>query len=233
MPKDVLLVITDISGYTKFMVSNKTSLHHAQVIITELMQAIIKQINIPLQISKLEGDAIFLYAIKDSEHAWKDARIDIARQLPAFLDAFYEKLQQLKGVTNTCGCDACQHIEHLKLKVVVHSGHALFTHVGNFYELAGVDVIIVHRLLKNSIEGDEYILFTEAALQDIPFKHEKDLIRGTENYGEIGTVNTFTYIPPTEHVVLPLSWFRKFVARVEHAVISIKVFFKKTSFTHF
>jgi len=33
--KKVVLMIADISGYTSFMVANKTSLTHAQVIITE------------------------------------------------------------------------------------------------------------------------------------------------------------------------------------------------------
>jgi len=48
----VILMIADISGYTSFMVSNKTSLTHAQVISTELIQKIIKRLEIPLKISK-------------------------------------------------------------------------------------------------------------------------------------------------------------------------------------
>ena len=62
--QDVILILSDISGYTNFMLSNRTSIRHAQIIITELTKAIIAQVEIPLEISKLEGDAVFLYALK-------------------------------------------------------------------------------------------------------------------------------------------------------------------------
>ena len=43
-PQKVFLLIADISGYTKFMVSKRKTLAHAQAIITELMEAIIAEI---------------------------------------------------------------------------------------------------------------------------------------------------------------------------------------------
>jgi hypothetical protein len=57
--------------------------------------------------------------------------------------------------STTCSCKACTHIERLRLKVIIH-GEALFYHVFRFLELAGVDVIIAHRLLKNSVIADQY-----------------------------------------------------------------------------
>ena len=69
--KDVILLIADISGYTRFMISNKQTLRHAQIVITKLIKTIIEQVEIPLEVSKLEGDAIFLYSIKDANiEAW-------------------------------------------------------------------------------------------------------------------------------------------------------------------
>ena len=68
---NVLLMIADISGYTKFMISNKQSLLHSQMIITELTKTIIKQVEIPFEVSKLEGDAIFMYAIKPESQSWE------------------------------------------------------------------------------------------------------------------------------------------------------------------
>ena len=68
--KKVVLIIADISGYTRFMVTNKTSLIHSQVIITELIKTIIKQVEIPLKVSKLEGDAVFTYAVKEDESSF-------------------------------------------------------------------------------------------------------------------------------------------------------------------
>jgi len=60
-------MIADISGYTEFMLSDEMKLEHSQHIITQLISMIIGQIKIPLKISKLEGNAIFLYAVKKSE----------------------------------------------------------------------------------------------------------------------------------------------------------------------
>ncbi len=38
--KNVILIIADISGYTRFMMTNKTSLIHSQVIITKLIRTL-------------------------------------------------------------------------------------------------------------------------------------------------------------------------------------------------
>jgi hypothetical protein len=78
----VILIVADISGYTQFMVSNQTSLGHAQVVISELIKTIIKQVEIPLEISKLEGDAVFLYAIKGEGMAtWNEVRRQIGTKM--------------------------------------------------------------------------------------------------------------------------------------------------------
>lgn len=66
MSADVLLIIADISGYTRFMVANQTEIEHSHEIISALLEAIIGEVEIPLTVSKLEGDAVFLYAIKDA-----------------------------------------------------------------------------------------------------------------------------------------------------------------------
>jgi hypothetical protein len=47
----VLLLIADISGYTKFMVSSGMEIKHSQHIVSELIQTIIKQVEIPLEVS--------------------------------------------------------------------------------------------------------------------------------------------------------------------------------------
>jgi hypothetical protein len=51
----VLLFIADISGYTKLMVSSDFEIKHSQHIISELIQAIIQEVEMPLEVSKLEG----------------------------------------------------------------------------------------------------------------------------------------------------------------------------------
>jgi len=45
--------------------------------------------------------------------------------------------------------------------VIAHAGKALLHEVGGLHELAGVDVILLHRLLRNSVPGSEYLMLTE------------------------------------------------------------------------
>ena len=197
-PEPVLLIIADISGYTRYMTANAKTLGHSQTIITELVTAIIHQIELPLEVAKLEGDAVFLFCRKQGGiKSWAEAKKIIGDKLITFFQMFREKLNEL-GASTTCTCNACTHIEKLRLKVVVHSGEALFHRVLNFVELAGVDVIIVHRLLKNSVNADQYLLITEAARQDVEFPPSIKLSEGRETYADLGTIRTLVFLPDGE-----------------------------------
>jgi hypothetical protein len=94
--QEAILIIADISGYTRFILSNRMSLLHGQIIITELTKAIIAQVDIPLEISKLQGDAIFRDALKthDASSIFPGRS---ARKLLAFLTAVSDKLPELCG----------------------------------------------------------------------------------------------------------------------------------------
>ena len=193
--KKVLLMIADISGYTEFMVSSDLEIEHSQHVISELIQTIIRQIEIPLEVAKLEGDAIFLYAKKDSDaFAWEEIRKVTGEKLILFFDAFHEKLQELGG-HGSCSCGACSNLHALRLKVIVHSGEALFYRIHHFNELSGSDVILVHRLLKNSAATNEYLLMTEPAYVDIEFPCLLPVEEGSEHYEHLGQVKTLVYSP--------------------------------------
>jgi hypothetical protein len=190
--KKVILIIADISGYTRYMLSNRRALEHSQNVITELIKTIIKEVEIPLEVSKLEGDAVFMHAIEGE--AWNMEKKLISDRLLRFFQAFQMRLDELKGSTD-CTCGACANIDKLRLKLIVHSGEALFYQIANFTELSGIDVIIVHRLLKNSVPSDQYILFTEQALQDIGSPPGLELIPTYEEYREIGRIKTYFGLP--------------------------------------
>lgn len=197
-PEPVLLIIADISGYTRYMTANAKTLAHSQTIITELVKAIIKQIELPLEVAKLEGDAVFLFCRKEGgARPWTETKQIVGDKLFTFFRRFSEKVSELSQST-TCTCNACTHIEKLRLKVVVHSGEALFHRVLNFIELAGVDVIIVHRLLKNSVEADQYLLLTEAARRDLEFTEPIQLNHSSETYDDIGQISTLVYQPESQ-----------------------------------
>jgi hypothetical protein len=221
----VLLIIADISGYTRYMTANAKTLAHSQTIITELVKAIVSQAELPLEVAKLEGDAVFLYCRKaQGSRPWTEARRVIGDKLLTFFQMFSDKLAELSR-SSTCTCQACTHIGSLRLKVIVHSGEALFHHVFNFLELAGVDVIVVHRLLKNTIRADQYLLLTGSARGDLEFPEGTVFEPGLESPEDLSPVQTFVYFPgqagagPTSAPVLGES----FPARFRH---SWRLFFR-------
>ncbi|MEN8106996.1 MAG: DUF2652 domain-containing protein [Pseudomonadota bacterium] len=191
-------MIADISGYTEFMVSSATEIEHSQYIISQLIHTLIEQVELPMEVSKLEGDAVFLYAIKDDRHLNRDeVSRKIGEKLIRFFEAFHDKIIELGGnktsAHDTCACGACSNIRILKLKLVVHSGTAHFYQIHEFNELSGSDVILVHRLLKNSVTHEEYILMTEPAWADIHFQHEVPVEAGCEHYEHLGDIKTLVY----------------------------------------
>jgi len=193
--KKVLLMIADISGYTEFIVTTDLEIKHSQHIITTLINSIIEQIKIPLEISKLEGDAIFIYAIKmNEEHTWKQVRKLVGEKLIQFFEVFRNKLGEMIQ-QGGCSCGACSNLDVLKLKIVVHSGEALFYNIQQFQELSGKDVILIHRLTKNSVAHNEYILMTEPAYADIEFPDQIEVQESHENYQHFGEIKTLVYIP--------------------------------------
>ena len=157
--KSCCLVIADISGYTRFVMLHTTSLLHAETIITDLLEAVIARSEHPLTIAKLEGDAVFLYATVDGDQ--RAAARNVLKQVSEFFAAFRIKERALIAC-NACGCPACRAIDKLHLKAVLHHGDVVFKTVGQFPELAGESVIVIHRLLKNSLTAKNYLLLTDA-----------------------------------------------------------------------
>jgi hypothetical protein len=155
------LVIVDISGYTAFINERQTSLLHAEQIITELMEAVIDRAAHPLQVNKLEGDAALLFG--EVEAGDEAGGRDVLAQLKEFFPAFHGCLGRQKAARAHCVCDACTGIERLQLKAFVHVGELAIKPVRQFTELAGENVILVHRLMKNHVPRREYVLLTEAA----------------------------------------------------------------------
>jgi hypothetical protein len=154
------LAIADISGYTRFIRDRSTSLLHAEQIITELLDAVVDQTRHPLILNKFEGDAALLYARCGEDQM--QAAADVLSQANAMFTAFRTRQNQLIAAGDGgCGCDACTGIGQLRLKVMLHLGDVLIKQIRQFEELAGEPVIILHRLLKNSIQANEYLLMTQ------------------------------------------------------------------------
>lgn len=119
------------------------------------------------------------------EGDWAGVGGDIGRQLDRFISAFDRKLTEL-ATSNICECIACQQMVTLRLKIIGHYGVAVRSNVAGFDELSGVDVIVLHRLLKNNAPGSEYILLTKPAFTFLaPPGHYAE---HHERYDDIGDI---------------------------------------------
>lgn len=194
----MFFIIADISGYTEYMLKNQTDYEHGTLIITHLLKSLLKEIEFPLEISKLEGDAIFLYLQMD--HLPRDYREDpslIGKKIVRFFEVFSTKLRELESSTD-CQCGACAHIKHLNLKIIAHYGKATIDQIGNFRELSGVDVILAHRLLKNKVPSKRYLLLTESAYKQMILPKEANLKKSEEEDRDLGVITVYIYYPHLE-----------------------------------
>jgi hypothetical protein len=183
-PANTLLLIADISGYTRFLKLHRTSLVHAQDIVAQLLEAVIGAVTPAMKLAKIEGDAAFFHApvpIDDTT---------LAAHAAAIFMAFHARRNDLK--TNTlCPCDGCQQADALKIKLVGHVGLVAQQKIARRVELAGVDVVLVHRLLKNSVPTPEYLLVTDSLL---PHLAPTERARATAlpiEIEELGAVDTY------------------------------------------
>ena len=90
-----------------------------------------------------------------------------------------------------CPCSVCKDVHQLKLKVIVHSGRAVFNTIGGLAQVSGTDVILAHRLLKNSVPSHEYMLMTEAAYRDLGREMSGHFVKGRETCEGFEPVTTY------------------------------------------
>ena len=200
--KNAVFFIADISGYTKFIFSNEKDISHSQMVIRELITTLLEEVNPPLQLVRIEGDALFLYAIKgDNDQSWEHVSKELFSNMMSLFRVFTNKVSELT-IHKFCNCTACINIESLKLKVIVHSGRAAFYRINGHQELTGTAPIVIHRLCKNSVEADEYMLFTESAYNDLTLK-DLPVVEGEETYDDIGTIKTYVHYPPEPDPYVP------------------------------
>lgn len=143
----------DISGFTKFV--NETEIEHSTHIIQELLEIIVNANELNLDLLEIEGDAVFFFRLGKLP-----AASEIIQQTRAIFEKFHQHLLKYE-IRRVCQCGACRTANNLTLKFIIHAGPVGSFHVGNNFKLIGKDIIILHRLLKNSIPLNEYLLFTE------------------------------------------------------------------------
>jgi class 3 adenylate cyclase len=151
-----LLLIADISGYTRFMRLHRMSLAHAQENTSRLLKAIVDSSS-KVKLVQYEGDAAFLAATGSSADR---AAAEIVELAATMHRAFHREQDALRGC-RVCLCDGCHQAGTLQVKFVAHLGEAVMHGGKRHSSLAGIDVILVHRMLKNDVEVEEYLLMTD------------------------------------------------------------------------
>ena len=162
-PESAYFVIADISGYTSFLAG--VELDHAQDIIADLMDTVVKGLRPPFRLAKFEGDAAFVYAAT--------AKIDGSMLQDIIESAYFEFRRRLRNIkqASTCECKACAAMGDLDFKFVAHHGAMVKQKMSGREELAGRDVILVHRLLKNTVSekigSRAYAVYSDACVQTL------------------------------------------------------------------
>lgn len=181
-----LICIPDITGFTRFMA--ETNLEFSRKIIPPLLRNIVSSNTLNLTVGEIEGDAILFY-----RYGTLPTFKELVDQCKNFYINFTQQLELLK---NEFPDDFAKYISSnkLALKIVLHAAEMTTTHIEGIIKLIGEDVVVVHKLLKNSVKDSEYILLTEKLLSNYPeneisealnwFKVEKS----QDEYDYIGSI---------------------------------------------
>ena len=183
------LLIADITGYTLYL--SKSELEHAQGTLTALLELLIEQTRPPLVISRLAGDAVISYALRDNFLQGQTFVEMIENTYVAFRKAIERMV-----LNNTCRCNACANVSSLDLKFFVHYGTFGIQRLGAYDELVGSDVNLIHRLLKNRViektRARAYALYSDVAIRQLAIEDiSATMMPHTEEYEHLGEVKTW------------------------------------------
>jgi hypothetical protein len=183
MPERALLMLADIAGYTEFMRLHRLNLAHSQEITQRLLESMLDAVP-ALRLVEVEGDALFLSAPHeeggDGASGWLPSALAMYR-------AFHEQ-QQWMVAHNLCVCDACRQIGRLNVKFVAHVGDVVSQRIRDTEKLVGVDVIAVHRMLKNAVPASEYVLMSEPLYRRLEPQLRDRAVRVEQELEGLGTM---------------------------------------------
>ena len=189
MTQQGFLIISDITGYSKYV--NESELEHARDSLAALLNLLIRHTQSPLVISKLEGDAVFSYAPANG-FLQGQSLLDMIETTYAS----FRKALELMVINTTCTCNACRNLPNLDLKFFVHFGSYMTQKLGNFTELVGNDVNLVHRLAKNHIKEQTgfkaYAAFTQSVMDALGLaEFQNSLTPHRESFADVGEVQMY------------------------------------------
>lgn len=179
-----IIFMPDISGYSHFV--KETDTGEGATIVAALLDALISENHLSFEISEIEGDAILFY------------RHGKAFPVRMILQQFNQMLRSFNDVKERFMI-AYPQIASLSLKLIVHYGSLAMYSVRGFAKLYGKAVVEAHRLMKNNVDSDTYVLVTDAYMQESGNSAPDGAPTGNsvqqcENYSDIGKL-CYTFFP--------------------------------------
>ncbi len=179
-----VIFIPDMNGFTGYI--SNTDIKITKRVIPALLEEIINANELNFTMAEIQGDAILFYRIGEPP-----APNELVAQSKKIFLAFSKKLEELSLEYPEAPISLP---DSLGIKIVAHFGKIGLTKIKGFVKMIGPDVIIAHRLLKNSTQADEYLLVTEQYASR--FSEEElekvfafgELQHGQDEYPHIGTV---------------------------------------------
>jgi len=187
-----LLCMPDISGFTRFM--GEIDFELSSKVIPTLLNNIIYSNEVGLKVSEIEGDAVLFY--RNGKLPSLKILID---QCKYFYTEFYHQMDILRNKNNELpGAKRIPVL--LGLKIILHFGEEVgLVPIGKNVKLIGEDVIVAHKLLKNKIPINEYVLVSEGLLSRYAEKDKEEVLdwlnlkSGSIKLNHLGTVR-YRYI---------------------------------------
>ncbi|GAB4206126.1 MAG: hypothetical protein OHK0022_32860 [Roseiflexaceae bacterium] len=150
--RSVVLALVEVSGLAELEGP------HTEPVLTELLRVVTAAVRPPLVLNKLEDAAVLCYALANEDST---AVVQaVMAQVPQWCVALREGAAGLLA-RGGYPPELCRALSGLGLRVLLHAGEAALKRVFQFDEIAGQDIILIHRLLHNSVPYRDYLLITE------------------------------------------------------------------------
>jgi hypothetical protein len=189
----VFFCIPDLTGFTKFMTTADSDFAHR--VISNILNKLVASNILEMNVAEIEGDAVFFYRTGRLPAISK-----VAKQCKLLFQVFNNVIDSYEQ-SEPENYQKYLSKNQLGLKIVIHHGKTTFSKINGKIKLLGEDVILVHKLLKNSIDIPCYILLTNSYIDKIKtkkivknwFNWEK-LKNGKDKYDHFGTTY-YSFIP--------------------------------------
>jgi hypothetical protein len=165
------------------MVEVKAFTETEQILKFKLLESAVNMARPPLILNKLEDQVAFLYLVAENDSA--NLPYDLINQTRRMFNAF--TVRHSKTLAENPGI--APELGSVSFRVILHAGEIALKRIQDFDELAGLSVILTHRLLQRSSSPYSCLWMTEEfcklidddqAISDLPL-----ITIGIEELGEI------------------------------------------------